>query len=428
MLLRKDVDFSWGEMQNKAFEIIKSKLASAPVLIHFDWTKALLVKMDASLGGAGAVLLQLLDELQWHPVAFVSWLFNRTQRNYSTTDRELLTLLLLTRKYRSYFFARDITVLTDHQPIPGYLRKDPHGRLARWISELDQFSMNIKYIPGPKNVEGDCLSRAWENLDPDVLEKTLDDLEKTKLSIASVHTHPKFDQVIKTMHLEQDSKLSAPTNYHVAALETVCGIKATAALPTDIQLAQEQAKDEDLVPLIRYLVKGELPSDKAIATNIMKQAELYALKGTDNLLVKLKKTRISGYISYRQVVPKSLQQLVVSSYHDAVWMLAHLGRDKTYERISRRYYWNNMHSFVTKYCNECLSCLAFKNPKEWAKAKLGNIKCRDPCDLVCIDLQGKWPTTPKGYKYTYTVICGFSKFLLIIPLKSKKAEYIAKKL
>src|SRR3954462_3237354 len=124
MLLRKDVDFSWGEIQNKAFEIIKSKLASAPVLIHFDWTKALLVKMDASLGGAGAVLLQLLDELQWHPVAFVSWLFNRTQRNYSTTDRELLTLLLLTRKFRSYFFAREITVLTDHQPIPGYLRKD----------------------------------------------------------------------------------------------------------------------------------------------------------------------------------------------------------------------------------------------------------------------------------------------------------------
>src|SRR3954466_4449608 len=93
--------------------------------------------------------------------------------------------------------------------------------------------------------------------------------------IASVQTHPKFDQVIKTMHLEQDSKLSAPTNFHVAALETVCGIKATAALPTDIQLAQEQAKDEDLVPLIRYLVKGELPSDKAIATNIMKQMRVF---------------------------------------------------------------------------------------------------------------------------------------------------------
>src|SRR3954453_18182938 len=48
--------------------------------------------------------------------------------------------------------------------------------------------------------------------------------------------------------------------------------------------------------------------------------------------------------------------------------------------------------------------------------------------LACIDLQGKWPTTLKGYKYTCTVICGFSKFLLIIPLKSKKAGYIAKKL
>src|SRR4051794_24491565 len=76
-----------------------------------------------------------------------------------------------------------------------------------------------------------------------------------------------------------------------------------------------------------------------------------------------------------------------------------------------------------------MSCLAFKNPKQWAKAKLGNnIKCSAPWELVCIDLQGKWPTTSKGYKYTCTVICGFSKFVLIIQLKSKKAEHIAKKL
>src|SRR4051812_26788479 len=93
---------------------------------------------------------------------------------------ELLTLILLTRKFRSFFFARNVRVLTDHQPIPGYLRKDPHRRLARWISELNQFSLKIDYIPGKTNIEGDTMSRAWENLDERTVETLLDELDNEK--------------------------------------------------------------------------------------------------------------------------------------------------------------------------------------------------------------------------------------------------------
>jgi len=132
-------------------------------LFIFDWNKPLIIHMDASLYGAGAVLMQETEDeskqIGLHPVAFASWLFDSTQRRYSATDRELLTLILLTRKFKPYFFVRQVTAYTDHQPMPGYLKRDPHGRLARWFSKLNQFSIDIKYLPGDKNVAGDCLSR-----------------------------------------------------------------------------------------------------------------------------------------------------------------------------------------------------------------------------------------------------------------------------
>jgi len=148
-----------------------------------------------------------------------------------------------------------------------------------------------------------------------------------------------------------------------------------------------------------------------------------------SVLVRLQDTKVKGQRSTAIVVPKVFYKLICSAYHDTVWMVAHQGRDKTIERIKRKFYWNRMEQFIAKYCNECLSCLAYKNPKQWAKAKLGNIECNAPWELVCIDLQGKWKiSNPKGFKYTLTAICGFLKFVFIIPLKDKKRKTIARKL
>ena len=49
---------------------------------------------------------------------------------------------------------------SDHNPLV-YLRdqKDPRGKFGRWIMELEEFDYEIKYIPGPKNVKADALSR-----------------------------------------------------------------------------------------------------------------------------------------------------------------------------------------------------------------------------------------------------------------------------
>ena len=86
-------------------------------------------------------------------------MFNETQRNYSTTERELLALILAARKWKGLFWDKKFHTKTDHKPLLAIkTHKDPYGRIARWMMELDQFNFKIDYIPGVENIAPDSLS------------------------------------------------------------------------------------------------------------------------------------------------------------------------------------------------------------------------------------------------------------------------------
>ena len=129
--------------------------------------------------------------------------------------------------------------------------------------------------------------------------------------------------------------------------------------------------------------EGRLPQNDKIAVRVVIDSAHYALSGNHEILMRMSKVKLnSSEISLRRVVPKVFKKLICSAYHDTIWSGAHLGRDKTYEKIKRKFFWYKMKEFISKYCNCCLSCLAHKNPKEWSKAKLGNIETSYPWDLV----------------------------------------------
>ena len=71
-LLRKDIPYIWNEDCQKAFETLKEKLTTAPILIYPDFTKPFLLYTDASYQGLGAVLAQLDDEGHEHIIAYAS--------------------------------------------------------------------------------------------------------------------------------------------------------------------------------------------------------------------------------------------------------------------------------------------------------------------------------------------------------------------
>ena len=112
-LLRKDKEFLWNLECQGAFDRIKSLLVSAPVLTMPDFKKQFQLAIDASDYGAGAVLLQEDTKGIEHPISYFSHKFDKHQRNYSTSEKETLALILaLISIYQQPHFQSKSTLIT----------------------------------------------------------------------------------------------------------------------------------------------------------------------------------------------------------------------------------------------------------------------------------------------------------------------------
>ena len=92
-LLKKDAPFEWTEECEKAFQTLKEKFTTYPVLRMPDQMKPFQIEADASKYALGAVLTQQDEKGGRHPVAFLSKMFDQAQRNYQIYDRELLAII-----------------------------------------------------------------------------------------------------------------------------------------------------------------------------------------------------------------------------------------------------------------------------------------------------------------------------------------------
>lgn len=161
-LSTKGTPFRWQAAEQAAFETVKAALASRPVLSFVQWDADFYVETDASREGIGGVLSQLGDCGRRRPVAFFSCRMDSAQRNYSATELECYALVVAARKWRVYLqAARSVVFYTDHNPLV-WLRsqRDPRGKFARWLAELEYVPYRVEYKRGADNAVADALSRA----------------------------------------------------------------------------------------------------------------------------------------------------------------------------------------------------------------------------------------------------------------------------
>jgi hypothetical protein len=126
----------WSEQCERAFNGVKMMLTNAPVLVLPDPDKPYVVISDASVNGTGAILMQ-----EGKVCAYTSKKFIPAERNYTTTDQELLGLIHALQAWRCYLEACvGLTLVTDHNPLI-YLQAQPHlsRRQARWEEFLSRF-------------------------------------------------------------------------------------------------------------------------------------------------------------------------------------------------------------------------------------------------------------------------------------------------
>lgn len=169
-LLKKDIQFLWENQQQVAFDELKHKLTSAPVLIYPDFSKPFILTCDASNYAIGAVLSQG-PKGQERPIAYASRTLNKSETNYNTTEKELLAVLFGCKTFRPYLYGRKFYIFTDHRPLTWLMNhKDPGSKLQRWRLKLSEYEYEIGYQKGKLNAAADALSRypvnPVEGIDP----------------------------------------------------------------------------------------------------------------------------------------------------------------------------------------------------------------------------------------------------------------------
>lgn len=154
------VPFAWTKEAQNAFSTLKNALTSAPLLAFPDFEAPFIVETDASATAVGAILAQKQDGLV-HPIQYASRTLNDAERNYSACEREALAVIFALRKFRIYLLSsQPFELITDHQALRyAFMKKDVHGRLARWLDFLAEYDFHVVYRPGTANGAADFLSR-----------------------------------------------------------------------------------------------------------------------------------------------------------------------------------------------------------------------------------------------------------------------------
>ncbi|GJW23465.1 putative reverse transcriptase domain-containing protein, partial [Tanacetum coccineum] len=154
-LTQKKIKFDWSDKAEVAFQLIKQKLCSAPILALPEGNEDFIAYCDASIKGLGAMLMQIENG-----IAYASRQLKLHEKNYTTHDLELGAVVFALKIWRHYLYGTKCTVFTDHKSLQHILdQKELNMRQRRWLEWLSDYDCEIRYHPGKANVVADALSR-----------------------------------------------------------------------------------------------------------------------------------------------------------------------------------------------------------------------------------------------------------------------------
>ncbi|XP_045775110.1 uncharacterized protein K02A2.6-like [Maniola jurtina] len=347
-LLKKDVTWKWNARCEAAFSGAKSALLGDKVLAHYEEGRPLVLSVDSSAYGLGAVLAHRYPDGSERPVSCVSRTLNDTEKNYSQLDKEALAIFFGITKHHQYIFGRQFILRTDHQPLSFIFGKKcgipqtAASRLQRWAARLSAYDFTVEFVRSSDNGPADALSR---------------------LPLPCRRATP--SECVSYVQLIEEN------------------------LPISFKDVSKETKKDPLLSKIVGFVMFGWPSSVAGG----EEEKAYFARRNEIVL------ELGCLIyKYRIIVPPSLREGVLKEIHEG-----HLGINKM-KNVSRSYvYWPSLDRDIEDLCRECEACRIVRDsppratlhPWEyplcpWQRVHADFAECAGKKYLIVLDAHSKW--------------------------------------
>ena len=158
-LAKKDTPFIWTQSCAEAFDELKRRLITPPVLAYLDWTKPFIVTTDASSTAVSYILSQIVDGIE-KPITYGGRALNKHELNYSPIEAETTAVVSGVKHFDLNLRNQPFTVYTDHAALTWLFNiKMPTGKLAKWSMFLQSYRLKIESRVGKAIPHADALSR-----------------------------------------------------------------------------------------------------------------------------------------------------------------------------------------------------------------------------------------------------------------------------
>ena len=331
----------WTPECENAFVSLKRIIARETILAYPNFNKKFTIYTDASDFQLGAVIMQ-----EGKPLAFYSRKLTQAQRNYTTSEKELLSIVETLKEFRNILLGYKIEIFTDHKNLTYEKEQSESQRLQRWRSLINEFDVELKFIAGEANIVADAISRLpFEQHDS---------------------TIPREQIELATCHL-----LGVNNLYVTDAADSFAIDADEISFPLAPQIVEVEQKLE---------LNNDSPHTVEMTTALSNPDSQWEYKEVEGI----------NLIHYNDKihVPKNLRSRVLNWYHH---YLCHPGGDRLSNTLQQVCVWKGITSQARKLCKECSSCQKFKS----RNTKYGHLAAKEPEILepwhtVCVDLIGTY--------------------------------------
>ena len=395
--------FVWTPEMQKAFDQMKSLMAMDAMTAYPNHNKPFVIYTDASDYQLGAMIMQ--DD---KPVAYYSKKLTSAQKNYSTMEQELLSIVMTLKEFRSMLLGAEIHIYTDHLNLTfDNLRTQ---RVLRWRCFVEEYAPTLHYIKGPLNVVADTFSRlhrkdegtslSGKSISPiasiKIANNNANDTDESEEGYFSLFDDPELVECFLNLPAE-DAYLNLPS---VNKNEN----------PLNIEYIKEnQTKDDELDKWRQKYPERYIFKDIGEVHKVM----VYVRPGDDP------KTQ------WKIVLPRSVLKKTIEWYHQVT---GYPGEKKLRMTLQSRFHHPDLRKYVDKY--KSADAQKHKLPgRGYGELPERELKC-EPFTEVAVDLIGPWQVKVRGRMYEFnalTCIDTVTNLVELVRINRKTADQVSRR-